>query len=512
MPLTDILKQHSANTPDACAVIIGDRSVTYGELVTRAKRLNAFIAASPRVQRSQRGLREVPVFGLLMGNHPQVIEFLVAALAGQCCVVLLDPLLPEHHLCDILDKLPPDILFTAGQSIAPFQGRGFPVKSIASSEDLDDLLASTPETGLPEASEDDPFLVAFTSGTTSRPKAYLRTRRSWQKSLAAGRAHFKTGPTLCTFSPGPLAHGLSLYALVETLDAGATFYSSEKFTANGAWSTIADNSLTRLVCVPSVLDALCRHSSANTVPLKSLVQVTTSGAKLNDSLLSQLWKIAPGATVTEYYGASELGFVTTVSHAPDQSGHKRGGSGVGRAFPGVEIEIRELEAGPYQEKAGTVWVRSDLMINDYLWKNDRLAFQREGEWATVNDIGCLEDSGDLELISRSNGMVISGGNNIYPEEVKTCLLSHPEVREACLVGVPDTYLGNALVAVLEFENDNTAPAKGELVSHCMTNLQKYKIPRVFFSAEEWPMTSSGKISTGQLEEWIAKRNDRLVLL
>lgn len=512
MPLRDRLKQHARETSEARAAVIGDRSVTYGALAARANRLDTFISACPRVPRAQNALGDVPVFGLLMGNHPQVIEFLVTALAGRCCVVLLDPLLPDHQLFDILDRLPPDVLFTAGQAVERFQGRGFPVISIESDDDLEILIADTPETEMPAPRDENPFLIAFTSGTTSRPKAFARTRRSWRKSLMAGRAHFGVGPNLHTLSPGPLAHGLSLYAFVETLDAGATFHSLDRFTAGHAWSTLANNGLARLVCVPSVLDALCRHDAVGRDPLNKLLQVTTSGAKLNDGLLDQLWQIAPNAAVTEYYGASELGFVTTVSHWPGQSGYARGGSGVGRAFPGVDIEIRPFGNRNRQDGIGTIWVRGDLMIDGYLWQDDHLAFQRDGNWATVGDIGRFDAAGDLELISRANGMVISGGNNVYPEEINTCLRGHPAIKEACVLGVPDSYLGKALIAVIKFETNSTAPALDELISFCRLNVQKYKVPRQFFTVAEWPMTSSGKISTGRLEEWIMEKDDRLVLL
>lgn len=512
MPLRERLKQHARETPDASAAVIGDRSVTYGALAARANRLDTFISACPSVLRAQSTLGEVPVFGLVMGNHPQVIEFLVAALAGRCCVILLDPLLPDHQLFDILDRLPPDVLFTAGQAVERFQDRGFPVISIESDDDLETLIADTPTTETPAPRDEDPFLIAFTSGTTSRPKAFARTRRSWRKSLMAGRAHFGVSPDLHTLSPGPLAHGLSLYAFVETLDAGATFHSLDRFTAEHAWSILANNGLGRLVCVPSVLDALCRHDAAERNPLNKLVQVTTSGAKLNDSLLDQLWQIAPNASVTEYYGASELGFVTTVSHHPGQSGHARVGSGVGRAFPGIDIEIRPLENHGRQDETGTIWVRGDLMIDGYLWQDDHLAFQRIGNWATVGDIGRFDATGDLQLISRANGMVISGGNNVYPEEINTCLRDHPAIKEACVLGIPDSYLGKALIAVIKFESSNTAPTLDELIGFCRSNLQKYKVPRQFLTVAEWPMTSSGKISTGRLEEWILEKDDRLVSL
>ncbi|MDJ0626901.1 MAG: class I adenylate-forming enzyme family protein [Rhodobacter sp.] len=512
MPLHDILRRHGLQRPGATAVVIGGRAVTYGDLVARADRINAVVAACPRVQREQPKLREIPVFGLLMGNHPHVAEFLAAALVGRCCVLLLDTLLPLKQLHDILDRVAPDILFIAGRPADPFQGFGFPVRSVETEADLEILLAAAPGPDRHGSGEDDPFLIAFTSGTTSLPKAFLRNRRSWRKSLAVGRRHFETGPGLHTLSPGPLAHGLSLYAFAETLDAGAAFHTLDKFTPQAAWKTIAENDLQRLVCVPSVLDALCRHAGHAQDPLKSLAGITTAGAKLEDDLLNRLGKIAPRANVTEYYGASELGFVTTVSHQPHDGGYTRGGAGVGRAFPGVDIEIRPSREDTADGTSGTIWVQSALTIDGYLWRDDLSAFQRDGDWSTVGDVGRFDSAGHLHLLGRANGMIISGGNNIYPGEIDACLKNHPAVKEVNTVGLPDTYLGKALVAVLEFEKDVERPGEDELIEHCAENLQKYKIPRRFLQTGEWPMTASGKVSTARLVDWIAEKDERLAVL
>ncbi|MFQ1702243.1 class I adenylate-forming enzyme family protein [Loktanella agnita] len=503
MPLSAALSRHGRERPDACAAVIGGRAVSYGALTSRASRLSRYISALPRVPRSQKALRDVPVFAVIMGNHPMITEFLAAALAGECCIILLDPLLPSDQLGAMLDQLSPDILFVAGQGTAPFEGRAFSVMRTEGDVDLDRLIADIPTTPLIEACDDAPFLVAFTSGTTSRPKAFLRQRHSWRTSFAAGRAHFETGPNLHTLSPGPLAHGLSLYAFAETLEAGATFYAPEKFNAAECAAVIAENQLARLVCVPSVLDALCRHSEA----LRSLRQITTAGAKLEDNLLRRIGGIAQQARVTEYYGASELGFVTTVSHDPGAAEDTPGSAGVGYPFPGVDITLRSCTDG-----AGTVWVRSALMIDSYLWQDDTLGLQRDGDWGSVGDIGRIDEDGCLHLVSRAGGMVISGGNNIYPDEVMTCLQRHSAVKQACVVGIPDAALGQTLVAVLEWEEEGPQPTLADLRDHCRAQLQKYKVPRRFLITSEWPMTSSGKIATGQLTHWIMQEDEQLAPL
>ena len=492
MPLHKALAHHAETRPDQLAVSLGARSLSFGELHRRSQALDGFFSTLPRQHRDQ--AQEVPLVAVHMGNHTALPELLAAALAGSCCIMLLDPLLPAARIQDILDRLPPDALFTAAD------GDNFhikaPVYSVTSHESLDPLIAASPAQAT-SPTPSDPFMVAFTSGTTSTPKAFARDRASWQRSLGRGRSHFGMHAGLSTLAPGPLVHGLSLYAFAETLEAGASFHAMDKFTAEGAADIIARQKVRRLVCVPTMLEAL----SQTQPDLPDLAQITTAGAKLPPDLLAKTQDFARNAKITEYYGASELGFVTTITH-------RAGGTvaqSVGTAFREVTLDIRHPDA----EGHGEIWVKSDLVIQDYLWRDDDSGFRRDGAWSSVGDIGRIE-GGNLHLISRAGGMVTSGGNNINLDEVSTHLRAHPIIKEAAGLGIEERYLGTRLVAVVE--PTDSGITQGALVAHCQSGLQKYKIPRAFYRLAKWPMTTSGKIATGQLNNWILEEDDRLAPL
>uniref|UniRef100_UPI003519A54F AMP-binding enzyme n=1 Tax=Cognatishimia sp. TaxID=2211648 RepID=UPI003519A54F len=228
---------------------------------------------------------------------------------------------------------------------------------------------------------------------------------------------------------------------------------------------------------------------------------TTAGAKLSQNLLAEVQNLAANATLTEYYGASELGFVTTATHGTGIAAPQS----VGTPFPGIDIEIRTPDA----DGNGEVWLRSDLIIDDYLWRDDAHGFRCVDGWSTVGDIGRLE-AGALHLVGRAGGMVTSGGNNIYLDQVARHLDTHPDIKTALVLGIPDQYLGTKLVALIE----PRAPALSaqDLVDYCQASLQKYKIPRAFFRVSDWPVTSSGKIATKELEMWVTEKDDRLAAL
>jgi len=358
----------------------------------------------------------------------------------------------------------------------------------------------------PPTQADQPFFIGFTSGTTSRPKAFLRDRTSWSLSLEAGRSVFDLNTESNTLAPGPLVHGLTFYALAETLHVGATFTGMTRFSAQTAFDLIATG-IHRLVAVPTMLEALLREAltRGQTLPLR---QVTTAGAALSRQLLAQLPQAFPQARITEYYGASELGFVSLAHHNP--SGEDKLSTetrGVGRAFPGVAIEIRKGGKSLPPDAIGTVFVKSPHPITGYLTAEGKHAFQRAGEWASVGDLGALDVEGNLTLAGRADGMVITGGYNVYPEEIAAKLAEAPGLTGTLVLAQPDAYLGERLVAVVSCAGDPP-----DLAAFCASRMARYKVPRAFYRVREWPLTSSGKIARATIARWLEKGDHRLELL
>jgi len=512
LPLSRALQLHAAERPDAPALAIGETRWTYGQLWRRSLAIHGALAALPRRKRAGDLPQDLPLFVLSAGNHPAAAEFLATALAHRCCVALLDPAWPVQQQSAIIERLCPDIVVCISAAIEDAAG-DIPVLRVDDQIRYEDWLSNAVigcNTAVPE--DTDPFLIGFTSGTTSMPKAFLRNRGSWRASAEAGREHFSLDQTSNTLAPGPLAHGLTLYAFMETLEAGATFYGLRKFDAAAMADLLTETGPDRLVGVPTMLEALYRIADERGVRLPSPRRVTTAGAKLEAGLLKRLSDTTQTAEVTEYYGASELGFVTTTIYRRNPEGQLQTRATVsGRPFPGVQISIRENGTSLAAGEAGAIFVKSPLVIDDYLPGGDGSGFRRDGDWASVGDIGRLDGNGCLTLLGRSGGMVITGGHNVYPDEIAGVLAQVPGVKEALVIGVPDPYLGQALVAVMQFETKLSLSAK-ELAAHCAKAMPRYKVPRRFFDLSDWPMTGSGKIATGIIVKWIEANDERLHLL
>jgi acyl-CoA synthetase (AMP-forming)/AMP-acid ligase II len=250
-----------------------------------------------------------------------------------------------------------------------------------------------------------------------------------------------------------------------------------------------------------MLRRLC--DEAEGAALASVENITVAGARLTPADRSAAARAFPKAEVTGYYGASELGFITVAGADDDPSP-----TAVGRAFPGVRLAVLDDHGnGLPPGETGTIFVDSALISDGYIVGGDSAGFRRHGRLATVGDLGFLDEDGTLHLLGRAGGMVLSGGNNIYPSEVESAILAATGVQSVLALGLDHPDLGSELVAVVEPSDDGFE--REALERHLADALPRYKHPRKLWLCREMPMTASGKIAAGQLRQWIAEENGAL---
>ncbi|WDZ77431.1 AMP-binding protein [Ensifer adhaerens] len=497
MPFAEAINRHADEHPHAPAFRIEGRVFTFGELSRLGRQLVAILGdlaadSEPRSVLGDRGR----LVSLEIGNHPLFAAAFLAATSRGHCVALIDPHLPAPTRQAMRALLSPDLIITA-------DGDGLGVEALANGKtrrfaETDDGAKKAP---LTVGDDSEPFLIVFTSGTTGTPKAIVRDRGSWRASLATGQDFFEIDRNSRTLAPGPLAHGLTLYALAETLIAGAEFIGAKHFDAAHSLAVIEGEAVKRLVLVPTMLRRLCAATLGR--PQRSVTRITVAGAKLTPSDRASAALAFPEARTSEYYGASELGFISVSTESDTMSA-----TAVGRAFPGVALHIlnetgHEMPPG----ETGTIFVDSALVSDGYVGANDGAGFRRLRSLTTVGDLGFLEEDGTLHLLGRAGGMVLSGGNNIYPQEVEATLTAHPGIHAALVLGLDHPDLGSELVAVIEPEG--SAFDRKALERHLAAHLPRYKHPRRIWLCRKMPMTRSGKVAAGTLRQWIADDNDDL---
>lgn len=462
MPFLDRLQHWAQVQPDSTAVAAGADRISFAGLRDAAA---ALLPTTPRISRV-----------CLPGGTAFAVRFAAGVAEGRCCAVL-DPGWPEAQRRSVEERL----------------------------VGIETQHATLLGTDLRDGPPDRDFLYGFTSGTTSVPKAFTRSRRSWQRSFELGTAFFDLTRHDRTLAPGPLSASLSLYALAESLHAGAAFFALPRFSAAEAADCVSAERITRIVAAPTVLRLIAAHALSSGADGTGLTGIVSAGSKLDLGTLSLLRLWAPGASIYEYYGAAELSFVTASVLRPGEVPSVQT-TAVGRALPGVDVRIqddtgRTLPTGT----PGTIFVRSPLVGGRYVWGDDGQAFRREGEWCTVGDLGYRDRDAVLHHLGRRADLIVTSGHNVYPQQVEAALRGVPGVEAAVVTGVPDPVRGTRLVAaVISTETD-----AARIRSHVTALLGVPHRPRAYYALAELPLTSAGKLSRVMLRRWIEDGDRRV---
>ncbi|QOD05162.1 class I adenylate-forming enzyme family protein [Pseudarthrobacter sp. BIM B-2242] len=462
MPFLDKIQRWADERPHDTAVVVAGRRVRWAEFREAA---TAAVPAAPAVT------------VLAEANSVDFAVRFAAAVAGERQCAVLDPSWPEALRQEIRARLD-----SAAQPGA-----------VSSHDALAD--------GSPEST----FLVGLTSGTTSVPKAFTRSRQSWRKSFDAYIEFFGLRQDDVTLAPGPLAASLNLYALAECLYAGSEFQTLESFDVGDVHAAITHDGVTRLVLVPTMLRLLSERGLTGGVDATGVRTIICAGSKLDARTLEAARRWAPHATIFEYYGASELSFVSGAGLPAGEL--DAGGTGIGRAFPGVDVRILDDDGtGLPDGDIGNICVRSGMVSNGYLWGDDGEALRSFDGWYTVGDQGYLAD-GELHILGRRADMILTSGKNVYPHEVELALASVPGVAAAVAAGMPDDIRGQRVVA-------GVVPAHGgisatQLKAGLENILARDKRPVQYFSLTELPTSDRGKVSRNILLEWIGSHDLRV---
>ncbi len=347
----------------------------------------------------------------------------------------------------------------------------------------------------PSAQPLSPFYVGYTSGSTGLPKGFRRHHQSWVESFRVCLQAFGPDAAACVLAPGRDAHSLFLFGMLLGLWSGGGVVVQERFSAVAALDILRSGQTPALITAPSQLILMldvARHKAL--APIDAVRLIMISGARWMRRRTAELRALFPKARIVEFYGASETSFIAWM----DTDGSSPADV-VGRPFANVELQIRAVPGEPsHGGGAGLIYVRSPMLFMDYVGAaDDATAALRDGDWLSVRDLGTLDAQGRLCLAGRQNRMIVTGGKNLFAEELEAVLEAHPAIALASAHGVEDTRRGAQVVAIIQWADaadgaTATPPDALQLVAWCRQSLEAFKAPRKFYVCANWPRTASGK--------------------
>jgi long-chain acyl-CoA synthetase len=501
---------HAARFPDKPAVVMAGTGeiLTYRELDERSARFARFL--------HDQGLRRGDHVALLTDNDAKAFEVYWAALRSGLYITAVnrhlapaevsyivadcgaEALVVSASLGDVAGRIVDD---TPGVRIRlAYQGS---VDGHGSYEDA--LLAASPEP-LPDRPRGADML--YSSGTTGRPKGIksplpdIQVDEPGDTATTVFGARYGFGPDTVYLSPAPIYHAapLRFSGVVQAL--GGTVVLMERFDAEQALAAIERYRVTHSQWVPTMFVRMLKLDQAvrEKFDLSSLKVAVHAAAPCPVDVKRAMidwW----GPVLHEYYSSTEASGITFIT--AEQWLRKPGsvgpaGVGIIRVCgaDGVELPPGEI---------GTVYFERDERPFAYHNDPDRTAeasHPRHPTWTTTGDVGYVDEDGFLFLTDRKAFMIISGGVNIYPQEIEDVLALHPKVFDVAVIGVPDPEMGESVKAVVQPAAGVTpGPELGEELRACLRErIAHYKVPRSFDFVEELPRTPTGKLVKGKLRE------------
>ncbi len=340
--------------------------------------------------------------------------------------------------------------------------------------------------------------MLYSSGTTGRPKGIIRPLPDQSPAEMLGlftflHALWHYREDMIYLSPAPLYHSAPQAAVALTIRSGGTVIIMERFDPVEFLRLVERYQVTHSQLVPTMFSRLLKlpEEERTRYDLSSLEIAVHAAAPcpvpVKEAMI-EWW----GPIIHEYYGATEgLGF--TACDSVEWLAHK---GTVGKVMLGklhiLDDEMNEVPVG----QPGTIWFET---ATPFEYHNDaektREVTSDDGTMTTVNDVGYIDDDGFLFLTDRKTFMIISGGVNLYPQEIENLLITHPKVADAAVFGVPNPDLGEEVKAVVQPMPDIAADdaLTEELLAFCREHLSRQKVPRSIDYMAELPRLPTGKL-------------------
>lgn len=361
---------------------------------------------------------------------------------------------------------------------------------------FDDLIRSDSLLSSAGATDDETCLMLYTSGTTGRPKGVPRSHRAERTAAASCIAHLRYRFGESQLGVMPLFHTMGIRILLASAMLNGAFVNMRGFNSGSALDLIEAENITSVFLVPTMFHDMLAHPDFSPGRCSSVRNVAYAGMAMTGALERRCAEAFGPEVFANYYGSSEI-FTFTVCDDLDSRPGCAGVAGINqimrvvRADPdGKASPDDRLASGEVGEVISTM--RSPEAFTGYWKRPDADAKAIRDGWYFTGDLGYFDEDGALFLCGRIDDMIISGGENIHPEEVEDTLAECPLVEQVAVVGLPDERWGQKVVAFIEPSSPEATAAA--LDAHCQVSpLARFKRPRAYIFIQRIPKSASGKL-------------------
>ncbi|OGA17227.1 MAG: hypothetical protein A3H32_16200 [Betaproteobacteria bacterium RIFCSPLOWO2_02_FULL_63_19] len=478
------------------------RGITHRQMFALSNRIACFFR--------DRGFRANDRVVLLGANSLEYLVIYCGVWRYGLTLVIINTEMNAVHLEGILGTVAPRmVLHDSSFDPAPFRhatgdaqwlrfgewhADASPVDTGAKSEELFALIAGYPSTAdvEPVAGPEDFACIAFTSGTSSKPKGVINTYRGIMANAISTSMASDVGAEDRLLEFRALSWASARSRFLSALTTGCAMVIAERFSQSRFFDWIRDQRVTIAYCVPTAINMLLeRPAQVSRTDLPTLRFVTSSTAPLPLERQRQ-FEATFGIPIIQFYGMSEAG---NVACNPPEA--PRFGS-AGRICHLQDLRILDADGNQLGHgQVGEITTASPMMAWGYL-KDDGTLESLDGKRMSTGDLGYLDAEGYLHLTGRVKDLIIRGGVSIQPLEIDNVLLKHPAVSQASTIGVPDKIYGEEVVAYVVAKNGASVSAEA-IKAHCSAQLPEAKVPKQVIFVADIAKNERGKVDRNAMK-------------
>ena len=495
-PIPQLLAERAERIPAKVAFHDDHRSLTYGELADRTRRLAGHLVAEG-VAPGERVL-------IYLDNSVETAESYLMTTRASLVGVCVNPAAAPAEIAYMLEDSDARVIVTDPAHLDHVREltKGRDARVLVTGDEYE-TWASTepPQPARDDLDLDDVAWMLYTSGTTGRPKGVLLTQRSCLWVVAACWAPIaRLSEADHVLSPLPLFHSYALDLCVLGIVAtGATERILPRFSTPRVVELLRTGEYTVMPGVPTMFQYLVHAARDERFTIDGLRMCISAGAIMPAALNAEFEELF-GVQLLEGYGITETSTMVTMNWP--EGGRVLGSCGL--PVPGVGVRLVDLVTGEdvATGEEGELWVSGPNVMRGYHNRPDATAEVLRHGWYRTGDLGRRDPNGFLTISGRTKELIIRGGENIYPAEVEAVLLKASGVRDAAVVARKHADLGEVPVAFVVLDEPGTLDVAA-LLELCGRELSKFKVPAQVIETEAIPRTGSGKIMRYRLQEQLS---------
>jgi long-chain acyl-CoA synthetase len=519
-PLPAFLKANARRAPSKPALIFYGLELSFAQLDEASDRFAGWLKS--------RGIRPGDRVAIFLENCPQFAMAYYGAMKAGAILVCLNPMHKALELQHEFEDSEARILVTSDQGAGvaePIRAKT-PLEAVvvtryrdflpekpalpippsflettgpcAGTHDFASIVATAPPlTAHEPRALEDTALIQYTSGTTGVPKGAELTHGNLVSNCELMRLYLGQGPEDRVFGVVPWFHITGMEVQLNMMAyTGSTFVALGRFDLETALRALQQYRCTMTTLIATINVAIVNYPKTPEYDLSSLRLCLSGGAPV-PAEIARRWEAITGHKLVEGYGLSET---TAPTHCNPP--HRPRYGTVGLPLPFTECKIVSLEDGATElplDQSGEIAVRGPMVLKGYWRRPDATAEAIRDGWFYTGDIGRVDAEGYFTIEERKKDMIKASGYSVFPAEVEAIMYRHPAVAEVGVVGVPDPYRGEDILAFVVLK-PGAALTEAELIAWCRSEMAVYKAPRAVRFVPALPKTGSGKILKRALRE------------